>query len=127
MNAIKFLADKGVFQRIHLDTLDTDYSGDKKVYEEINEHIECDTMTLLAEFEGIDLFVDDNGMFSPNFVYHLQNEQEPDLTELYPIGNIVFVGGNNKTGETVPLTDEQVQYIRDNIVLELFGKTNVEE
>lgn len=74
--------------------------------------IGCETVDVVRLENNIDIWVDDEGLLKKNVITEIEiNGREYQLA-----GRLLFMS-SNKEGETVPLTNKQVEYLMDNMVI----------
>ena len=90
--------------------------------EEMYKHIQCDMVDVVEITEGIDIWVDDNGLFKPGntvLEYKLKsNAEEP----LHLAGNALFLSSDDE-GNSIGLTMEQLNWIGKELMVRPYGMT----
>jgi hypothetical protein len=68
----------------------------------------------------IDIVADDEGLLKPNPKVSLAFVNEDGSPRHFLVGNILFVGYNDE-GETLGLTEDQIKFLHDNLLLGYFA------
>lgn len=90
--------------------------------EEMYEQIQCDIVDVVEITEGIDVWVDDNGLFKPgNTVLEYKIKDNPDIT-LHLSGNALFLSSNDE-GESIGLTMKQLSWLGEQLSIRPYGRT----
>ncbi|WP_436867951.1 DUF3846 domain-containing protein [Mammaliicoccus sciuri] len=80
------------------------------------ELIDCDMIELVSLTNDIDIFVDECGLLKNftdiNILHDLKTGFQHQMT-----GKMLFVTADEEDGSTIGLSDEQVKYIKDNVVI----------
>lgn len=93
-------------------------SDNEKFLEFAYKNIGCDTVDFVSLTEKIDIVVDGEGLIkgpvdSINYVYNrVTNEIEHKL-----VGKMLFVGFDFEVGDTISLTEEQIDYISNTYII----------
>lgn len=90
--------------------------------EEMYKHIQCDMVDVVEIAEGIDIWVDDNGLFKPdNTVLEYKLKSNPEEA-LHLAGNALFLSSDDE-GNSIGLTMEQLNWIGKEITIRPYGRT----
>ena len=90
--------------------------------EEMYEHIQCDMVDVVEIAEGIDIWVDDNGLFKPgNTVLEYKLKENPE-EPLQLAGNALFLSSDDE-GNSIGLTMEQLNWIGKELMIRPYGMT----
>ena len=86
------------------------------------KYIQCDMVDVVEIAEGIDIWVDDNGLFKPgNTVLEYKIKDNPDVV-LHLAGNALFLSSDDE-GNSIGLTMEQLSWLGKQLSIRPYGRT----
>lgn len=90
--------------------------------EEMYKHIQCDMVDVVEIAEGIDIWVDDNGLFKPgNTVLEYKLKDNPELT-VHLAGKALFLSSDDE-GNSIGLTMGQLNWLGEQLSIRPYGRT----
>ena len=86
------------------------------------KYIQCDMVDVVEIAEGIDVWVDDNGLFKPgNIVLEYKIKDNPDVV-FHLAGNALFLSSDDE-GNSIGLTMEQLSWLGKQLSIRPYGRT----
>ncbi|MDK1672815.1 hypothetical protein QOK74_08015 [Staphylococcus saprophyticus] len=80
--------------------------------------LECTLVNIGCNFEGIDIWVDDEALNTGNYEFiNTIRFTEDEREEVILVGDMLFASSDNE-GNTIPLNEHQKKYIENSVEIE---------